>query len=261
MDLKLEGKTALVTGATAGIGLAIAETLAAEKVRVIITGRNREKLDEARQKMPAGADVETVVVDITSAEDTPKLFEAVPQVDILVNNLGIYEAKKFTDITDEDWLKIFNANVLSGVRLTRYYLPRMFEQNFGRVIFISSESALLVPTDMIHYAMTKTAQLTIARGLAETTRGTNVTVNSVMPGPTHSENIVDFMRQSLNDYESSEEEIERAFFAEMRPTSLLQKLIHPSQIGRLAAFLASPLSGATNGAAIRSEGGLLQTIV
>ena len=261
MDLKLEGKTALVTGATAGIGLAIAETLAAEKARVIITGRNREKLDEARRAMPAGAEVETVVVDITSAADTPKLFEAVPQVDILVNNLGIYEAKNFTDITDEDWLKIFNANVLSGVRLTRYYLLRMFEQDFGRVIFISSESALLVPTDMIHYAMTKTAQLTIARGLAETTKGTNVTVNSVMPGPTHSENIVDFMRQSLNDYESSEEEIERAFFSKMRPTSLLQKLIQPSQIGRLVAFLASPLSGATNGAALRSEGGLLQTIV
>lgn len=257
MDLKLNGKTALVTGATAGIGMAIAERLVAEGAQVIICGRNRQKLDAAAARTGA----QGVLADVASAEGAAALIEAVPSVDILVNNLGIYESRPFADITDDDWRRFFEVNVLSGVRLARAYFPGMIERDWGRIIFIASESGLLVPPDMIHYGMTKTAQLAIARGLASATRGTRVTVNSVLPGTTRSEGIVDFLKSVADDPEAPAEEIERAFFASERPTSLIQRMIEPEEVASLVAYVASPLSAATNGAALRVDGGITPTIV
>jgi NAD(P)-dependent dehydrogenase (short-subunit alcohol dehydrogenase family) len=265
MDLQLAGKTALVTGSTAGIGLAIAKKLAAEGAAVIVTGRSQAKLDAAAAEVAEVGSVRPVLADPGTAAGAATLIDAVPDVDILVNNLGIYEAKPFTEITDEDWLKIFEVNVLSGVRLSRHYFPRMLDRDWGRVIFIASESALMPPGEMIHYGMTKTAQLAISRGLAEQTTGTGVTVNSVMPGPTRSEGIVDFIRSVVHDSvvggrDAPEAEREAAFFEQARPGSLIRRLIEADEIGSLVAYLASPLSAVTNGAAIRAEGGLVPTI-
>lgn len=260
MDLKLRGKSALVTGASAGIGFAIAKVLAEEGAKVIITGRSQDKLDAAIDNIGIG-NVTGVVVDVATKEGAASLIEQVPHVDILINNLGIYESKPFRDITDEDWLHFFEVNVLSGVRTARAYLPKMMEQNWGRIIFVSSESSVMIPPDMIHYATTKTAQLTISRGLAETTRGTAVTVNTVFPGPTRSAGIVDFLKSVSSKPEPTPEEAEAEFFEKHRSSSLLQRLIEPEEIAHLTAYLASPLSAATNGAALRVEGGLVQTIV
>lgn len=264
MDLKLIGKSALVTGSTAGIGLAIAERLAAEGVDVVISGRNQAKLDEAAAKVGAaaanGGKVRAVLADPATAAGAETLIAAVPQVDILVNNLGIYEAKPFTKITDADWHHFFEVNVVSGARLARHYFPKMLEQDWGRVIFIASESALVIPGEMIHYGMTKTAQLAIARGLAEQTRGTGVTVNSVMPGPTRSEGIVEFIRSVVDNKDAPEVEREAEFFAKMRPLSLIRRLIEADEIAAQVALLASPLGAITNGAAIRVEGGIVPTI-
>ncbi|WP_395397246.1 SDR family oxidoreductase [Novosphingobium sp. BL-8A] len=264
MDLKLNGKTALVTGSTAGIGLAIAERLAAEGVDVVISGRNQEKLDAAAAQVGTasanGGKVRAVLADPATAEGAETLIAAVPEVDILVNNLGIYEAKPFTEITDADWHHFFEVNVVSGARLARHYFPKMLEKNWGRVIFIASESALVIPGEMIHYGMTKTAQLAIARGLAEQTRGTGVTVNSVMPGPTRSEGIVEFIRSVVDNKDAPEAEREAEFFAKMRPLSLIRRLIEADEIAAQVALLASPLGAITNGAAIRVEGGIVPTI-
>lgn len=257
MDLQLNGKTALVTGSTAGIGLAIAKRLATEGAQVVICGRNRRKLDAAA----AQAGAVGVLADPATAEGAAALVAAVPQVDILVNNLGIYESKPFVEITDEDWRHFFEVNVLSGARLARAYFPGMIARNWGRIVFIASDSAVIVPPDMIHYGMTKTAQLAIARGLAASTRGTRVTVNSVMPGTTRSEGIVDFLRSVSEDPHAPEAQIERAFFAKERPTSLIQRMIEPEEIASLVAYVASPLSAATNGAALRVDGGITPTIV
>jgi len=256
MDLELNGKTALVTGSTAGIGLAIAKRLVAEGAHVIICGRNRQKLDSAA----AGAGAVAVLADPATAEGAAALVAAVPQVDILVNNLGIYESKPFADITDDDWRRFFEVNVLSGARLARAYFPGMIARNWGRIIFIASDSAVIVPPDMIHYGMTKTAQLAIARGLAASTRGTRVTVNSVMPGTTRSEGIADFLKSVSDNPDAPEAEIEKAFFAKERPTSLIQRMIEPEEIAALVAYVASPLSAATNGAALRVDGGITPTI-
>lgn len=258
MDLQLGGKTALVTGATAGIGLAIARRLAAEGAAVVVAGRSRAKLDEALRQI--GHDARGIEADPATADGSARLIEAVPQVDVLVNNLGIYEAKDFADITDDDWRRLFEVNVVSGVRLARAYLPGMLDRNSGRIIFISSESGIMVPSDMIHYGMTKAAQLAIARGLAGLTKGTKVTVNSVMPGPTRSDGIVDFLRSVASDPDAPPAELEREFFARHRATSLLQRMIDADEIANLVAFLASPLSSATNGAALRAEGGLVPTL-
>lgn len=258
MDLQLSGKTALVTGATAGIGLAIAKQLAREGADVVIAGRSRQKLDAALKEIgPKGRGIES---DPASAAGAAKLVAEQPGIDILVNNLGIYEAKAFADISDEDWQHLFDVNVMSGVRLARAYLPGMLARNSGRIIFISSESGLMVPTDMIHYGTTKTAQLAIARGLAGLTKGTKVTVNSVLPGPTRSEGIVDFLRSVASDPNAPEQELEREFFTKHRATSLLQRMIEAAEIANLVTYLASPLSSATNGAALRAEGGLVPTI-
>lgn len=262
MDLQLNDKTALVTGATAGIGLAIARKLAVEGAKVIIAGRTQAKLDEAVEgiRIAGGAQVNGVMADPATAGGAATLVKAAPIVDILVNNLGTYEIKKFVDITDEDWRRYFEVNVLSGVRLSRAYFPGMLQKNWGRIIFISSESGFVTPGPMIHYGMTKTAQLAVSRGLAELTKGTKVTVNAVLPGPTRSEGIVDFLKSLASDPEAPADQIEREFFAQGRPTSLLQRMIEPDEIANLVAYVASPLSSATNGAALRVDGGVVPTI-
>lgn len=258
MDLQLNGKSALVTGSTAGIGLAIARTLAAEGASVTICGRSQAKLDAAAAEI--GHPVRTVVGDPASAEGTAALTAALPDVDILVNNLGIYESKPFAAISDEDWRRFFEVNVMSGARLSRHYLPGMLERNWGRIIFIASDSALVIPPDMIHYGMTKTAQLAISRGLAATTRGTGVTVNSVLPGTTRSAGIENFMRSVASDPNLPADVMEREFFVKERPSSLIQRMIEPEEVASLVAFVASPLSAATNGAALRVDGGITPTI-
>ncbi len=262
MNLQLNGKTALVTGGTAGIGLEIARLLAKEGANTLITGRNQAKIDAAVDDIlsSGGAEISGVVADAATAEGAAAIAAAVPQVDILINNLGIYESKAFGEIPDESWTTLFETNVMSGVRLARVYLPGMLERNAGRIIFISSESALAIPSDMIHYAMTKTAQLTIARGLAQLTRGTRVTVNSVLPGPTRSEGIIDFLRSQASDPTLPDAELEAEFFAKARPNSIIQRMAEPEEVANLVAYVASPLSSATNGAALRVEGGLINTI-
>ncbi|CAN5625448.1 SDR family oxidoreductase [soil metagenome] len=260
MDLQLAGKTALVTGSTAGIGLAIAKRLAAEGATVTITGRSQDKLDAAAAEVGESGAVQPILADPGTAAGAATLIAAVPEIDILVNNLGIYEAKPFTEITDDDWSHIFEVNVLSGVRLARHYFPPMLQRNWGRVIFIASESALMIPGEMIHYGTTKTAQLAVSRGLAEQTHGTGVTVNSVMPGPTRSEGIVEFIRSVVENKDAPEAEREAEFFKKARPGSLIGRLIEADEIASVVAYLASPLAAVTNGAAIRAEGGLVPTI-
>jgi len=260
MDLHLIGKTALVTGSTAGIGLAIAERLAQEGAETIICGRSQDKLDAAAERIAKVGKVRPVLADPGTAEGAATLIVAAPDADILINNLGTYEAKPFTEITDADWHHLFEVNVVSGARLARHYFPKMLAKDWGRIIFIASESALVIPKEMIHYGATKTAQLAIARGLAEQTKGTGVTVNSVLPGPTRSEGIVDFIRSTAKDKSASDEELEAGFFDTMRPLSLIRRLTEPEEIGNIVAFLASPLASVTNGAAIRAEGGIVPTI-
>jgi NAD(P)-dependent dehydrogenase (short-subunit alcohol dehydrogenase family) len=261
MDLQLNDKTAVITGATAGIGLEIARKLAVEGAEAILTGRGQAKLDAAVASIRAsgGARVRGVLANAATVEGAAALLAAVPRVDILVNNLGVYESKPFADITDADWRALFEVNVLSGARLARAYFPGMLAQNWGRIIFISSESALMIPGEMIHYGMTKTAQLAISRGLAQLTRGTAVTVNSVLPGPTRSDGVADFLRSVASDPTAPADEIEAEFFAKWRATSLLQRMIEPEEVASMVAYLASPLSSATNGAALRVEGGLIPT--
>ena len=262
MDLKLKDKTALVTGSTAGIGLEIARTLAVEGAKVFVAGRDQAKLDEAVASIRAsgGAQVSGVLADAATAEGAAKLLAAVPEVDILVNNLGIYEMKAFADITDADWLRLFEVNVMSGVRLSRGYFPGMLERNWGRVIFISSESGLAIPGEMVHYGMTKSAQLAVARGMAQQTKGTGVTVNSVLPGPTRAAAIADFLKSVSANPEGTPEEHEVEFFTQHRSASLLQRMIEPEEVASLVAYVASPLAAATNGASLKVEGGLVTTI-
>jgi len=264
VNLQIDGKRALISGATSGIGLAIATTLADEGAAVIIAGRSKEKLERARQSVQSSsgkkAEVVTVTADLGTVEGVETVISSVSDIDILVNNLGIYEAKSFFELQDSDWMQIFEINVMSSVRLARHYLRGMLERNFGRIIFISSESGIMTPPEMIHYGLTKSAQLAVARGLAELTKGTKVTVNSILPGPTMSEGIVDFLRSISSKTDPTLAEAEKEFFEKHRSSSLLQRLIDPREIANLAAFIASPLSSATNGAALRAEGGLVRTI-
>ena len=262
MDLQLTHKRALVTGSTAGIGLAIARRLAAEGAEVILTGRTEARIAEARATILAetpGAVVRGVAVDFGKAEEVAHLLREVPEVDILVNNVGIFEPKPFADISDADWLRFFEVNVLSGVRLSRQYFPLMLAAGWGRVVFISSESGLQIPQEMIHYGTTKTAQLAVARGLAELTKGTEVTVNSVLPGPTASEGVEEFIKQMAAGGKSKEE-AEHDFFQNDRPSSLLQRFITTDEIASMVAYLASPLAAATNGASVRVDGGVVRSI-
>jgi len=263
MDLQLEGKRALVTGSTAGIGYAIAESLAQEGVSVIVNGRTQKRVDEALGKLKTAkvrGKVEGFAADLGTAEGAKQAIAKYPDLDILVNNLGIFEAKPFEEIPDADWLRFFEVNVLSGVRLSRHHLPRMKQRNWGRIVFISSESGFQIPAEMIHYGMTKTAQIAIARGLAETTAGTNVTVNSVLPGPTASEGVNDFVEQMSSQRKVGRDQFERDFFRNVRPTSLLQRFETPEEIGAVVAFVCSPLSSAINGASVRADGGVVRAI-
>jgi NAD(P)-dependent dehydrogenase (short-subunit alcohol dehydrogenase family) len=262
MDLQLKGKTALVTAATAGIGLAVARALAVEGANTLITGRDQARLDDAVADLRTSGDVQVggVLADAATAEGAAAIVRTAASVDILVNNLGIYESKDFADITDADWARLFDVNVMSGVRLARAYLPGMLERNRGRIIFIASEAGLAIPADMIHYGTTKTAQLSVSRGLAQLTRGTDVTVNSVLPGPTRSDGIETFLRSQASDPSAPIQRIEAEFFATARSASILQRMVEADEVANLVAYLASPRSSATNGAALRAEGGLVNTI-
>jgi len=259
MDLKLRDKRALVTGSTRGIGQAISTALAIEGARVIINGRTEHSvstgLEEIRRKVPE-ARLEGFAGDLSTAAAAAELCAGTPEVDILVNNLGIFEPKPFGQISDDDWLRFFAVNVLSGIRLSRAYLPGMKERDWGRIVFISSESAIQIPPEMIHYGMTKTAQLAVSRGIAETCAGTGVTVNAVLPGPTHSAGVETFVTALSNGRPFAE--FEKEFFQTARPTSLLKRFATTEEVAALVTFVCSPLSSATNGAALRVDGGVVR---
>lgn len=262
MDLQLNGKVALVTGSTAGIGYAIAKSLAGEGAQVYINGRDQNKVDAVAHKLineTGNKSIKGIAADFSDKQQIQNLLTQLPEVDILVNNVGIFEPKEFSAITDEDWFKFYEVNVLSGVRLSRGYFDKMIAKNWGRIIFISSESALQIPAEMIHYGMTKTAQIAIARGLAEMTKGTAVTVNSVLPGPTFSEGVGDFITALAKDQGLTDAEMEKEFFASMRGTSLIKRFITPDEIASLVTYVASPVSAATNGATLRADGGVIKT--
>ena len=262
MDLQINDKKALVSGSSQGIGFAIAKTLAAEGAHVVINGRSEAKLAAAKQKILLEypqARIEYMVGDLSTSDACHQLATAHPHIDILVNALGIFEPKDFMDISDEDWERFFNVNVLSGVRLSRAYLPYMQEKNWGRIIFISSESAVQIPQEMIHYGTTKTAQLAVSRGLAETCAGTGITVNAVLPGPTRSEGVVEFVKQVSGgqDFETFEKE----FFQSIRPSSLIKRFADTQEVANMVSYLCSPLASATTGAAIRVDGGVVKACV
>ncbi|MEK7914939.1 SDR family oxidoreductase [Burkholderia contaminans] len=261
MDLNLKGKLALVSGSTAGIGRAIAGTLAQEGARVIVNGRLQSSVDEAVEQLKAetGGDVVGFAGDLSTAEAADQLAQRHPGVEILVNNLGIFEPKPFEEIPDADWQRFFDVNVLSGVRLARLFLPAMKQANWGRIIFISSESAVQIPTEMIHYGMTKTAQIAVARGLAEAVAGTGITVNSVLPGPTRSRGVGEFVETLAKADGKSFEAYEKEFFEKVRPTSLIKRFSLPQEVASLVAYVASPLSSATTGAALRADGGVIKS--
>ncbi len=265
MDLQLNGKTALVSGSTAGIGYAIAAALAREGAHVTLNGRTRERTDESAARLRAeighDAKVDGLAADLGTAAGVETLTRALPGVDILVNNVGIFEPKAFADITDADWQKFFDVNVLSGVRLSRHYLPKMIEKKWGRVVFISSESGVNTPTEMIHYGVTKTAQLAVSRGLAQTAAGTGVTVNTVMPGPTKSEGVGTFVEQMAKDKGITSAQMEKDFFEHARPSSLLRRFETVEEIANVVAFVCSPLASAVTGAAWRADGGVVSSIV
>jgi len=263
MKIDLSGKTALVTGSTAGIGNAIAKGLAATGASVVVNGRNQAKVDaavDAIAKAVPGARVRGIAADVSAAAGCKALLAALPEVDILINNAGIFEPKNFFEIPDEDWSRFFDVNVMSGVRLSRGYMQGMLKRNWGRIVFISSESALNIPNEMIHYGMTKTAQLAIARGLAQLTSGTAVTVNSVLPGPTMSEGVETFVKDLAKQNGQSVEEAAANFVKQHRPTSLLQRFASVDEIANMVVYVASKEASATNGAALRAEGGIVQTI-
>ncbi|MGJ5176904.1 SDR family NAD(P)-dependent oxidoreductase [Bradyrhizobium oligotrophicum] len=263
MHIDLSGKTALVTGSTAGIGFAIAKGLAASGAEVIINGRSQGRVDEAvaklKQAIPA-ARLRGVAGDVAQIDGGNAVVTAVPEVDILINNAGIFEPKDFFDIPDEDWSRFFEVNVMSGVRMARAYMQGMLKRNWGRIVFISSESALSIPTEMIHYGTTKTAQLAVSRGLAKLTRGTGVTVNAVLPGPTMSEGVQTFVKDLARQNGQSEEEAASSFVKQHRPASLLQRFASVEEIANMVVYVASKEASATNGAALRVEGGLVDTI-
>ena len=263
MDLHLEGKRALVTGSTAGIGFAAALGLAREGAEVIVNGRSESRAEVAAQRIREqvpGAEVRTVATDLSSAEGCNALIQAVPDLDVLVNNVGIFEPKPFEEIGDADWLRVFETNVMSGVRLSRHYLKGMRERDWGRIVFVSSESALQIPPEMIHYGMTKTAQLAIARGIAETTAGTGVTVNSVLPGPTRSEGVATFVERMAQQRGIDFATMEREFFQTARPSSLLRRFASVEEVANMIVYVCSAAASATNGTALRVDGGVIRAI-
>jgi len=263
MNLGLKGKTAVVSGSTAGIGFAIAATLAAEGAQVVINGRTEARVNSAMEQIAqrvAGAQLRGVAADLGTAAGVEAFLKKVPEADILVNNLGIFEPKPFLEIPDSDWLRFFEVNVLSGVRLSRHFLPGMLKKKWGRVIFISSESAQHIPAEMIHYGMTKTAQVAIARGIAESVAGTGVTVNSILAGPTASEGAGQFIEGMAKQQRISLVEFEEQFFSTVRPTSLLKRFETPEEVAAVVAFVASAQAVSINGSAVRAEGGVIRSI-
>jgi NAD(P)-dependent dehydrogenase (short-subunit alcohol dehydrogenase family) len=261
MKIDLSGKTALVTGSTAGIGHAIAKGLAASGASVVINGRGQDKVDAAVRKLEAaGGKVRGVAADVSTAAGCKALVSALPEVDILINNAGIFEPKDFFDIPDEDWSRFFEVNVMSGIRLSRAYMQGMLKRNWGRIVFISSESGLNIPAEMIHYGMSKTAQLSVARGLAQLTRGTAVTVNSVLPGPTMSEGVETFVKDLAKQNGQSVDEAAANFVKQHRPSSLIQRFASVDEIANMVVYVSSKEASATNGAALRAEGGIVNTI-
>jgi NAD(P)-dependent dehydrogenase (short-subunit alcohol dehydrogenase family) len=264
MDLGLQGKKAVVSGSTLGIGFATARALAREGAEVVINGRSRQRVEEAVARLRAEcpqARVEGVAADLSTAEGCEALVRAVPQADVLVNNLGIFAVRPFEEIRDEEWRQFFEVNVLSGVRLSRHYAKGMAERGWGRIVFVSSESALHIPTEMVHYGMTKTAQLAVARGLAETLAGTGVTVNSVLPGPTRSEGVARFLEEAAKAQGVSVAEVEQEFFRTLRPTSLLRRFTQPDEVAAMIVYVCSAAASATTGAALRVDGGVVRSIV
>jgi len=261
MDLKLKNKLALVSGSTAGIGRAIATALAQEGARVIVNGRLQASVDAAvaELKETTGGEFWGFAGDLSDVVVAEDLARRYPDVEILVNNLAIFDIKPFEDISDADWVKFFEVNVLSGVRLARLYLPAMKRANWGRIIFISSESAVQIPVEMIHYGMTKTAQLAVSRGLAESVAGTGITVNSILPGPTKSRGVGNFLETLAKSEGKSSEDVERDFFVNMRPSSLIKRFASTQEVASLVAYIASPLASATTGAALRVDGGVLRS--
>ncbi len=263
MKIDLTGKTALVTGSSAGIGRAIAQALAAAGARVVINGRReaavQDTLQALRRELPA-ATLQGVAADVGTVPGCAALVRAVGDVDILVNNAGIFEAKDFFEIPDADWTRYFETNVMSGVRLSRALMPGMLKRNWGRIVFISSESGLYIPKEMIHYGFTKTAQLAISRGLAELTAGTAVTVNSVLPGPTRSDGVEPFLQAMARQSGVSPEAFASEFVRQQRPTSLLQRFASVEEVANMVVYVSSPQASATNGAALRVEGGIVRTI-
>jgi NAD(P)-dependent dehydrogenase (short-subunit alcohol dehydrogenase family) len=264
MDLGLRGRRALVTGSTLGIGFAAARQLAAEGAAVVVNGRSAERVDDAVGRLRAavvGADVQGIAADLGTADGCARVTAAFPDLDVLVNNLGIFEPRPFEQIADADWLRFFEVNVLSGVRLARHYLPGMRARDWGRIVFVSSESAVQIPVEMIHYGMTKTAQLAVARGLAESTAGSGVTVNSVLPGPTASEGVATFVGQMAESRGVDFATMEREFFAHARPSSLLRRFATPDEAAAMIVYVCSARASATNGAALRVDGGVVRSIL
>jgi NAD(P)-dependent dehydrogenase (short-subunit alcohol dehydrogenase family) len=264
MDLGLSGKLAVVSGSTAGIGLAIATTLAREGARIVINGRTQKRVSAAAERIRMelrGAEVTEAPADLGTAEGVAQFTEQVPNADILVNNLGIFDPKPFLEIPDSEWFRFYEVNVMSGVRLTRQYLPGMLRKNWGRVIFISSESGQQVPGEMVHYGMTKTAQIAVARGIAESIAATNVTVNSILVGPTASEGVGDFVQSMALQLGVSKEQVEKDFFEKVRPSSLLKRFETTEEVAAVVAFVASTQATSINGAAVRAEGGVVRSIL
>jgi NAD(P)-dependent dehydrogenase (short-subunit alcohol dehydrogenase family) len=263
MDLGLKGKRAVVTGSTAGIGLAAARALAEAGALVTVNGRTAERVEAAvrtlEREVP-GARVAGVAADLGRAEGCAVLARQVPEVDILVNNVGIFEPKPFEEIPDQDWIRFFETNVMSGIRLTRHYLPGMRKRDWGRIVFVSSESALQIPVEMIHYGMTKTAQIAIARGVAESLVGTGVTVNSVLPGPTKSEGVGEFITRLAESKGTDAASAEREFFATARPSSIIRRFAAPDEVAAMIAYVCSAKASATTGAALRVDGGVVRAI-
>jgi NAD(P)-dependent dehydrogenase (short-subunit alcohol dehydrogenase family) len=263
MDLGLKGKRVLVTGSTAGIGLATARALAAEGASVTVNGRTQARVDSAvntlKGELP-GATITGIAADLSQSEGCETLIGQIPDIEVLVNNLGIFEPKPFEQISDADWIRFFETNVLSGVRLSRHYVQGMRSRNWGRIVFVSSESALQIPAEMIHYGMTKTAQLAISRGLAETLAGTGVTVNSVLPGPTASEGVGGFVADLAASRGVDVAAVEREFFATARPSSVLQRFTTPDEVAAMIAYVCSACASATTGAALRVDGGVVRAI-
>jgi NAD(P)-dependent dehydrogenase (short-subunit alcohol dehydrogenase family) len=264
MKIDLTGKRAIVSGSAAGIGFAIVEGLAESGAEVVVNGRNQPSVDAALKRLAErrpGAKAQGVVADLATAAGAEQLIAAAGAADILVNSLGIFEPKPFVEITDADWSRFFEVNVMSGVRLSRHYLPKMVERGWGRIVFISSESAIHIPVDMIHYGTTKTAQLAISRGLAESVAGTGVTVNAVLPGPTRSEGVADFFAKLAKKRGVTQETVEQEFIAHDRPTSLLRRLATPEEVANMVVYVCSPQASATTGAALRVDGGVVRSII